>query len=262
MYVIERAYGHDYQCFRTRSRECEGLGDFPVHHLMRNRFGYPHASSLSVRNPEARKTAIRDISNGNPVIAVKCEHVFPLDGYKTDRQTGEGLFHACDYVGAEESTGWFTWEQLTGTGLIRIIADLSPDIVVHPRPGQAKIAYWFGNDYLPQTSNTRRKGFIRIQSGSKQPIGPLDVVVAIRQHDSLSAANTRQLALYKGTVAGPTLRVPAKGVFTFDIAASCVISVVLRNNATTQQTLRMTFHDFAGSHDLEAWQEKQLYETP
>ncbi len=261
MYVIERAYGHDYECFRARSRECEGLGNFPVHHLMRNRFGYPHASSLSIRNPEARKTAVRDIRSGNPVIAVKCEHVFALDGYKTDRKTGEGLFHACDYVSADESTGWFTWKQLLETGLIRVIADLDPDIALRPKPGQAKIAYWFGDDYLPQTSHTGRKGFVRIQSASKEPVGAVDVVVTIRQHDSLTTPDVRQLALFKGVAAGRSLRVPAKGTFAFDISEACVISVVIRNNGASPRTLRATFHDFAGSHDLENWQEKRLYGT-
>jgi hypothetical protein len=259
MYTIERAYGHDHECFRAHSRECEGLGDFPVHHMMRNRFGYPHASSLSVQNPQARKTAIRNIKDGCPVIAVKCEHVYPLDGYKVHPKTGEGLFHACDYVSAEESTGWFTWKSLMETGLIRIIGDLSPDVAIGPRPGQAKIAYWWGDEYLPQTSYTTRKGFLRIQNPAGTPIGALDVVVSLRHRDSLGEAATHQLALYKGTVAGSVLRVPAKDSFNFSISKACVVTVVLRNNEPEPRRLRIVFHDFAGKHDLEAWQEKKLF---
>lgn len=258
MYVVERAYGFDHECFRSRTNECEGLGDYPLHHLMRNRFGYPLASSLSIKNAQARKTAIRSIRAGYPVIAMKCEHVFVLDGFKVHPSTGKGVFHAADYVNADETTGWFTWRDMVDDGLVRVIANLTPEVLLRKKPGQRKIVYWWGDDYIPQSSGTTRKGFIRLLSGTSRPLGNIEVVVTVQQRDSLVEPQLRTLAVRRVEHAGNVLRIPAQGTFSFDISSRALVSVEIRNREDADKRFRIMFHDFAGDHDLDPYDERKL----
>lgn len=262
MYVVERSFGYDHECFRAKTNECEGLGDYSVHHLMRNRFGYPTASSLSVKNPDARKAVIRNIRQGLPVIAIKCEHVFVLDGYRKDPKTGAATFHAADYVNADETTGWFTWREMVEAGMVRVVAGLSPDIVLRKKPGQRKIAYWWGDDFIPQSSNSSRKGFLRIVSSNGAHLGQVDVSVSVRGFDSLLTEQEETLATHRGAIQAPLLRIPAKGTFAFNVHDRAAVTVVLRNKDVTDKTIRIVFHDFDGDHDLEAWQEKKVLAVP
>ncbi len=258
MYVVERSFGYDHECFRAKTSECDGLGDYSVHHLMRNRFGFPTASSLSVRNLDARKAVIRNIKQGLPVIAMKCEHVFVLDGYRKNSKTGKAAFHAADYVNADETTGWFTWHQMVDEGMVRVVAGLSPDIVLRKKPGQRKIAYWWGDDFIPQTSHSPRKGFLRVMSSNGANLGQIDVSVTVRQFDSLLTEQHRTLATHRQAVQAPLLRIPARGTFAFDVYDRAAVTVVLRNRDSVNKSVRIVFHDFDGAHDLEAWQEKKV----
>ncbi|MBD3238950.1 MAG: hypothetical protein GF331_00085 [Chitinivibrionales bacterium] len=258
MYVVERSFGYDHECFRAKTNECEGLGDYSVHHLMRNRFGYPTASSLSVKNPEARKAVMRNIREGLPVIAIKCEHVFVLDGIRKDPKKGTVTFHACDYVNADETTGWFTWREMVDAGMVRVVAGLAPDIVLRKKPGQRKIAYWWGDDFIPQSSGTSRKGFLRIVSSDGTNLGHIDVSVSVRQFDSLLTEQHETLATHRQAVPSPQLRIPARGTFTFDVYERAAVTVVARNREAVDKKIRIVFHDFDGDHDLEAWREKKV----
>jgi len=251
IYVVERSFGHDQEFFRSKTSSCDGLGDYAIDHMMRNRFGYPEATSVSVRNSACMKLAIRNITDGVPVIALKCEHAFVLDGYRKDPASGKPVFHVADYVNGEETTGWFSWKMLLEEGMAGIIANLNPSYTL-PSRTQRRIAYWWGDDFVPCTSNSTRRGLVRISRAAKASLGDLEIRVTLEQHDPCCVEDQRTIFTHRGPLTGSELRIPAKGSFELRISSRTAVSVVIRNNEAHAKKLRVMFHDFEGSHDIES----------
>jgi len=251
IYVVERSFGHDQEFFRSSTPSCEGLGDYAIQHMMRNRFGYPEATTVSTRNSACMKLAVRNIVAGLPLIALKCEHAFVIDGYRKDKGAGKHMFHVADYVNGEETTGWFSWKQLVEEGTVALIANLNPDYSL-PARTQRRIAYWWGDDYIPCTSNSTRQAFLRIIQPTGRALGGLEVRVAIEQHDPCCLEDQRTIVVHRGPVERSELRIPAKGAFELPISSRTAVSLVIRNTEPQAKKLRILLHDFEEGHDIES----------
>ncbi len=156
LYAVERSFGYHHECFRTTEEECGGTGYIPVQHVLRNRFGYPLSTALAAGSPEGKKKAIENILSGYPIIALKCDHAYIVDGYKIDKSSGKRLFHVCDYVMSEHSTGWFTWKELLSEGLFRVVVDIKPTILLRRGPSAQTVRYEWGNGRLPLSRQSRK----------------------------------------------------------------------------------------------------------
>lgn len=244
VYVVERAYGFDHECFRSAGGECGGTGYHPLEHIMKNRLGYPSARTVGARRPEARKQVIRSVRNGLPVIGMKCDHAYVIDGFKIDPKTGEHLYHSCDYVLGEGTMGWFTWKYLLSEGLERVIVGLSPAVILPKGPSTFTIRYRWGDEFVPATSNTKRRGYLSVTHRDGGALGALSVRVRATDRSAYTSETTRAILLVERSYEGATARIPATGTFEFSIGKKTDMLVNIRNRDPVAKAVRVEFHDF------------------
>jgi hypothetical protein len=257
MYVVERAYGRDHELLRVASRGCDGMGYYSLHYILRNRLGYPGATSVLVKNPQCKKMVITDLVRGLPVLGAKCEHSYVIDGVRKDPHTGAVQFHMADYVNGEETMGWFSWPQMLHEGMVQVVVGLSPDVLVGKR-AKTVIDYYWGNGYVPNTSHQTRQGFVRLTRPAGTPLGRMAVSV-VAQHRDPNYPD-KQIVLCRSTanLTKPTARIPARGTFRFDVAEMTKVEVIVQNQDTFSKKIRVVFHDFESTHTIEAGDERSL----
>ncbi|MBD3422382.1 MAG: hypothetical protein GF398_19890 [Chitinivibrionales bacterium] len=244
IYAVERAYGNIHDIFKTDKSQCGGEGLYGVEHLMRNRFGYPDCRTLPIANPKTKNKVIKDLSAGKPVIAMKCDHVYVLDGFRVNRATGEASFHSCDYVMADSSMGWFPWGKFKEEGLSHVVVDIIPSTTLRAQSPRKRIVYKWGDDYLPYTSNSERKGFIEVISPAGLPLGNLNIALHQKHFDRLLKRVPPALPQHSGWIAQDCLRIPTTGFFELPIDSCMYMYVDIVNKNRYARRVGVIFHDF------------------
>ncbi len=241
MYVVERSYGHDHEYFHLPGDVCGEYGYYALEHVLRNRFGYAGARSIDLRRPDAKTLIARNLKKKTPVIALKCEHAFVLDGYRVDPCTKGPSFHSTDYVQEETTMGWFPWQQFVDEGVVAAIVGLNPVIELGKGPYQKAVNFSWGDHFVPATSHTVRSGRITIHSGSSEDLGALSLEVRAKD---LESGSDQKLYSYRGTVRSTRMTIPPQAPFEFVVDESTEVTLTIRNNDKRRKQLMLEFSDF------------------
>jgi len=242
IYVVERSFGVNNDWFRTLDRSCYGSGHYAIEHVMRNRLGYPGARTLPAKKGETRKHVIRNLTNGLPVIAMKCDHVLVIDGYRSGRRRGEGLFHSCDYVSGDVTMGWFNWSGLLNDHVEHFVVDLAPVFNIRRGQAEARVVYSWGEGCVAFTSQTAREGFITIESAGDGALQGLGVELVVDKSQSPRAGATKLSGFHPSQ--DGSFRIPHEGTLPFRVGRRGRVVLKLINTDRRPKQLRIIFHDF------------------
>jgi hypothetical protein len=247
VYVAERSYGHEQEYFRIDEKACEGLGYYPIDHVLRNRFGYPSCRTIPITKPIAKKEVIQNIRQRIPVIAMKCQHVYIIDGYTKETRTGREMFHSCDYIEGVHTMGWFTWKYLLREGLTLVVVGITPDCRM-PGLSRTSFKYSWGDRYIPGTSYTSRRGYIEVIHARDLPIGKIECTLSRGTPLESNIARDPPKPVYniRSSFAARAITIPPAGTFPFEIEDDLTLVLSVSNNDASAKTLRVVFHDFTG----------------
>lgn len=244
LYAVERSFGFDYNYFKTKdSSACRGDGYYGIEHVMRNRFGYTNCKTIDANKPGSRTKVVSDLKKNIPVIAMRCDHIYLLDGYKYDPIKKRDLIHSSDYLQGEASIGWFPWKAFYNENLDRFVVDVYPGTVLPKGPSETTVTYLWGDGYLPGTQYSKRKGKIFISNENKLPLGNLEI--AVYSTDIMQYADDTRKELYKtgGFYNGGMLTVPEKGSFSFEVSEANKLELVITNKDVGQKNIRVLLCD-------------------
>jgi hypothetical protein len=244
LYAVERSFGFDHNFFKTKdSTACQGDGYFAVEHVMRNRFGFPNCRTIDANKPDSRSQVIEELKKEVPVIAMRCDHIYLLDGYRFDPVKKRDLVHSSDYIQGEASIGWFPWKALYNEKLDRFVVDVNPRLVIPAGPSTTTIGYFWGDGYIPGTKYTKRKGRLLISREKELPLGNLDV--AIYSTDLTRYGDDTRYRLYTtgGYHNGRLLTVPENKPFSFEVSEEGKIELVITNKDPLVKNIRVLFCD-------------------
>lgn len=258
IFVVERAFGRNDEALRVPGDGCEGVGYYSLHYILRNRLGYPNATSLTVKNPQCKRLVIQDLQRGLPVLGAKCEHTFVIDGYRVNKKTGKAQFHLADHVDGSATMGWFTWKQMLSEGVVQMVTGLSPDVLL-TKGGQKEFGYYWGDGYVPHTSHNDRQVFLRVIRPSGSPLGTLGITLTAHHRDAGSA--TKPEVLYRANASSDdaVLRIPQRGTLPLSVGERTKLTLVLRNGDRYSKKVRIVLHDFESDHSVSVGDERYLF---
>ncbi len=262
IWTTERSFGVSYGRFEIESPECEfeGGGYFPLQNILKNRFGYPNARLVHLRNKEERDEAAEELRSGEPVIVMECGHAYVVDAIDRDPLYGEIILHSTDYLSDSATMGWFEWQHFHENGASWAIAGLDPVFRIQGKETR-KITYDFGDRHLPSTSNTTRRAVIRIRSTQCTPLGDLRITVQSVIPSTIDTVTTSTLYHTAARFDSSMLRLPEDGMFEFGIKEEGSLSLVFTNNDNAPKKLFIELHDFDSSHVLSPQEEALLATT-
>lgn len=244
LYAVERSFGFDYNYFKTKdSSACKGDGYYGIEHVMRNRFGFPNCKTIDANKTGSRTKVVSDLKKKIPVIAMRCDHTYLLDGYKYDPVKKRDMIHSSDYLQGEASIGWFPWKAFYNENLDRFVVDVYPQTVLPKGPSVSTINYFWGDGYIPGTQYTKRKGKIFISSENDLPLGKLEI--AVYSTDISQYADDTRKVLYKtkGLYNGKLITVPEKSYFTFEVSEENRLDLVVTNQDKIKKKIRVLLCD-------------------
>jgi len=244
LYAVERSFGFDYNYFKIKdSSACRGDGYYGIEHVLRNRFGYANCRTIDASKPGARSKVVADLKNNIPVIAMRCDHIYLLDGYKFDPVKKRDLIHSSDYLQGDASIGWFPWKAFYNENLDRFVVDVQPRIELQQGPSEHTINYFWGDGFVPGTKFTKRKGKAFISNVSDLPLGNLEI--AVYSTDLTQYADDTRKALYKtgGFYNGSMLTIPEKGSFSFEVSEENKLELVITNKDNALKNIRVLLCD-------------------
>jgi hypothetical protein len=245
IYAVERSFGYAHEYFKTiDTNACDGEGYYAIEHVLRNRFGYPLCKTIDAKTAHGKRAAIRNLKNNMPVIAMKCDHAFLLDGYRYDTKRGRALIHSSDYLQMDASMGWFPWKYFDNEALDRFVINISPEYRLSSGPSSGKISYYWGTGYIPATSNTMRKGRIIIRRSGNLPVGSIVAVLKAQDMSDYAAGNVDCLYHFKGRIDKNIMLIPDEGFFFFDVGNTTRIDLSISNYDKAAKSLTIVFQDF------------------
>jgi hypothetical protein len=247
IYVVERSFGASNDWLRTTDNSCYGLGHYAIEHILKNRFGYPAARTMPAKKGETKKHVIRNLDDGLPVIALKCDHAFVIDGYRAGRKDTEGRFHSCDYVSGDATMGWFKWSRLIEDYVEHFVVDLSPVYTIRRGQPEVKIAYHWGEGCVAFTGNTQREGYITVDGPDDGPLGSIGAELRIQQEQGPGSVSTTLAGF--ATAPDGSMRIPEVGRFSFHVGRRTKIVLRIFNADRRAKQLKIIFHDFEVRRD-------------
>ncbi|MBN1128126.1 MAG: hypothetical protein JXA71_04035 [Chitinispirillaceae bacterium] len=245
VYVAERSFGYNHELIKNKdTTACEGEGYYPIEHVLRNRFGYPLCATIDAKIPASKRIVLDNLRQRMPVIAMRCDHIYLLDGFKYDSLKKRYLIHSTDYVQGEDSMGWFPWKFFFGEGLDRFVVNITPRYRLSPGPSRGKIVYSWGEGIIAGTSYTSRKARVVLLRENRRQIGSVELSVRLQNTTPFSNKESRILYRFNGTVSKPSMVIPPKGYLKFDVDETADVELVIRNNDPYAKNFRIVFHDF------------------
>lgn len=244
LYSIERSFGFDHNFFKTKdSTACHGEGYYGIEHVLRNRFGYPNCKTLDAFKKGSRTAVVRNLKKKIPVIAMRCDHIYLLDGYKFDEKKQRDMIHSSDFIQDETSFGWFPWKAFYAETLDRFVVDVYPWYTIPKGPDTSIISYFWGDGYIPGTKYTQRRGRLFIFRDSDLPLGKLEI--SIQSVDLTPYAGDSSTTLYHSTrrYKNHHITIPAKGYIDFDISEAKKIDLIITNKDPYAKNIRVMFCD-------------------
>ena len=244
LYSVERSFGFDHNFFKTKdSTACQGDGYFGIEHVMRNRFGFPNCRTIDAHQPGSRSIVIEELKKETPVIAMRCDHIYLLDGYKYDPVKKRDLVHSCDYIQGDASIGWFPWKALYNENLDRFVVDLNPTLIIPAGPSATTVTYFWGDGYIPGTKFTRRKGRLFISREKDLPLGNLQIAIYATDLTPYGDDTRYQLYSTGGYYNGRLLTLPENRPLTFDVSEEGKVELEITNNDAQVKHIKVLFCD-------------------
>lgn len=244
LYAVERSFGFDHNYFKIKdSTACMGDGYFGVEHVLRNRFGYPNCRTIDANKTGSRTTVVKNLKKNIPVVAMRCDHIYLLDGYKYDQKKGRDLIHSSDYLQGETSIGWFPWKAFYNEKLDRFVVDIYPGVHIPEGPSEKEVTFFWGDGYIPGTQYTERKGRLFIFSENDRPLGNLEV--SLQSKDLTPYAYDSTVILYrkKDFFNMKHIAVPERGYVDFEIREVTRIDLKIFNKDPLEKQIRVLFCD-------------------
>ena len=244
LYAVERSFGFDHNYFKIKdSTACNGDGYFGIEHVLRNRFGYPNARTIDAGKTSSRKTVIANLKQNIPVIAMRCDHIYLLDGYKYDKNRQRDLIHSSDYLQGEESIGWFPWKAFYIEKLDRFVVDIHPRVRIPAGPSTHTITYCWGEGYIPGTQYTERKGRLFVYRENNLPLGNIEILLQSVDLTPYTDDSVMTLSGMRGDFTARQITVPEAGYFDFGVLEAKKITVVIKNKDPFVKNIRVLFCD-------------------
>ena len=244
LYAIERSFGFDYNYFKTKdSSACQGNGYFAIEHVMRNRFGFPNCTTIDANKPGSRTKVVNELKNNVPVIAMRCDHIYLLDGYRFDTVKKRDLIHSSDYIQGDASIGWFPWKAFYREKLDRFVVDINPRLPIPEGPSTVIVNYFWGDGYIPGTKYTKRKGRLFISHETDLPLGNIETIVYSSDISPYADDTRKMLYSAKGFFNGRFISIPDNDYFTFDVREANKIELVITNKDAYGKNIRVLFCD-------------------
>lgn len=244
MYVVERSYGHDHEYFHLPGTVCGEYGYYALEHVLRNRFGYAGCRTLDMRRQDVRRQVVSDLKRKIPVIAMKCEHAFVIDGFRVDPVTKKEHFHSTDYVQEGTTMGWFTWKEFLSEGVVAMITNLNPVCELKKGPFQKAFQYHWGDRFVPATSHTSREGLIKIYSASPKPLGDLSIEIRRRELGSPKPETAEILFSTRKDIQTTRFTIPGDHPLPFEVEENTALTLTIRNNDKHYKPIMVMFNDF------------------
>jgi hypothetical protein len=244
LYAVERSFGFDHNYFKTKdSSACRGDGYFAVEHVMRNRFGYPNCKTIDANKTGSKTMVVNNLKKNIPVIAMRCDHIYLLDGYRFDPKKKRDMIHSSDYLQGEASIGWFPWKAFYNEKLDRFVVDVHPRYNLPHSQTPNCISYFWGDGYIPGTQYTERKGRLFIFSEKNVSLGNLDIAVQSTDLTPFAYDSTAILYSTKGNYNRSFLVIPEKGYFNFEVREANKIDLLITNKDPLPKEVRVLFCD-------------------
>ncbi|MBN1760326.1 MAG: C10 family peptidase [Chitinispirillaceae bacterium] len=244
LYAVERSFGFDHNYFKTKDTSaCRGDGYYAVEHVMRNRFGYPNGITIDANRRGSRTIVVENLKKNIPVIAMRCDHIYLLDGYTFDQKKNRDMIHSSDYIQEETSNGWFPWKAFYNEKLDRFVVDNYPTVRIGKGLSTKRIPYFWGEGYLPGTHYTERKGRLFIIRENNAALGNLEITV--QSKDLTEYANDSNFTLYttKGVYRKNSIVIPEDGYFNFEVREANRIDLIITNRDPVSKNIRVQFCD-------------------
>ena len=244
VYAVERSFGFDSNYFKTKDTSaCRGDGYFAIEHVLRNRFGYPDCMTIDALKKGSRTAVVNNLKQGLPVIAMRCDHAYILDGYKFDPKKRRDLIHSSDYLQGETSIGWFPWKAFYNEKLDRFVIGIHPQHIVPGGPDSTRISYFWGEGYIPGTQYTERRGRLFIFCENDRSLGNINVRVESVDLTPYADDNIKKLYQTKGNYTQRQLTVPEKGYIDFAIGEAKKVDLIINNKDSYEKKIRVLFCD-------------------
>jgi len=251
IYAVERSYGYNHEYFRVPDDSaCQGDGYYAIEHALRNRFGYPGCYTIKADTEESRKVVIQNLKAGMPVIGMRCDHIYILDGYKYDPVKKRDLFHSTDYLQWDASMGWFPWKYYYREKLDRFVVNITPQYRLNKGPSCGIINYEWGEGYLPATEYTVRLGKMVIWREHKKPLGSFSVTIKSFSQNEGGEYDTAHIYHSNKEASTDKVIIPEKGYFTFSVNTYTRLKAALQNKDPWSKNLRIMFIDKMPGNNL------------
>ncbi len=244
LYAVERSFGFDHNYFKTKdSSACSGDGYFGVEHVLRNRFGYPNCRTIDAGKRGSKTEVVNNLKKNIPVIAMRCDHIYLLDGYRFDPKKKRDLIHSSDYLQEQASIGWFPWKAFYNEKLDRFVVGITPDLHLTGGPSKKTVSYFWGDGYLPGTKYTERGGKVFIYRENGASLGNLTISITSKDLSPYAYDSTITHCRTSGTFNRNYLVIPGKEYFPFEVSTANRIDVTITNNDPGAKNIRVIFSD-------------------